>query len=282
MLFLDNLSIYLKYRPNIVVTFGSYVSLIPILFYIFLKPIFYNKLYFMEQNSVLGKVHKIFQFAAENIFISFKLTQGISKKNRKKIIYSGLPIRVNNKILKPKKNTKKINILLFGGSQGSLNMSTNVAKLLASLPEKYRKKIFLNIQTTKNNINNVKNILKNSLIEFNVSTFFKDIESMINRSKFCICRSGSSTINELIMNKKPAILIPLPTASSNHQYLNAKFLSNRKSALIISEDKILTKKTKKIFEKILSNQNLLDSMKKTFKDIKILDSNKIIYEKIFK
>jgi UDP-N-acetylglucosamine--N-acetylmuramyl-(pentapeptide) pyrophosphoryl-undecaprenol N-acetylglucosamine transferase len=66
-----------------------------------------------------------------------------------------------------------------------------------------------------------------------------------------VARCGANTLSEIAALKKPAILIPLPSSASNHQFYNAQIFLENKAALVLEEDKITPKKLNKarIFQK---------------------------------
>ena len=111
--------------------------------------------------------------------------------------------------------------------------------------------------------------------------YSEDIYFKLSKTDLCICRSGSSTINELISLKVPSILVPLPIASNNHQFYNAKFLENLGSAILIEEKYLESDKTLEMLKNIIKDKNLLKDMYVNLNNIKQLDSNKIIFEEIY-
>ena len=114
-----------------------------------------------------------------------------------------------------------------------------------------------------------------------ICTIFPTIQQS-TKTDLCISRAGSSTINEILGLKIPSILVPLPSATNNHQYYNAKFLSNYKASILIEEKNLLSGKSLKIIRDIISNRNLLKSMFKNLNTIAEMNSNDLIYKEIFK
>ena len=180
------------------------------------------------------------------------------------------------------KETKKLNLFVFGGSQGALNLSKIIVELLIKLSDNQQKLVNLTIQVPKNNIKKLKLKLNKTKVNYEISTFYRDIIKRLSKTDICICRAGSSTINEILGLKVPSIMVPLPSASNNHQYYNAKFLSNYKATILVEEKNLLSKKSLKIIRDIISNRNLLKSMFKNLNKIVEMNSNDLIYKKIFK
>jgi len=249
------------------------------------KKIFKTKIYFHEQNSIIGKVHNIFLFASEKIFLTFKNTRGIKNKFKNKIIYSGIPIRnETNKFAKKqfKFKRKKINILVIGGSQGASKLSKIIVEILSNFSNDIQKLVNLTIQAPKSDIFNLKLKLNQTIISYQIKSFYKDIIKKISLSDLCIARAGASTIFELVKLNKPSILVPLPNATNNHQYYNAKYLCNQKASIIIKEKDLLKKNSLTTIKKMILNPNLLKKMYLKLNKIQDMNSNKIIYQEIFK
>ena len=89
------------------------------------------------------------------------------------------------------------------------------------------------------------------------------------------------SLNELIQLKAPSILVPLPSAVGNHQYYNAKFLSDKNGAIIIDEKDLLKKESFNILEKYILNPSSLRRMFTNLSSIDELDSNELMYNNIY-
>ena len=68
--------------------------------------------------------------------------------------------------------------------------------------------------------------------------FLEQIEKFYEECDIVISRAGALTISELCIVGKPSILVPSPNVSENHQFYNAKYLLDRKAAIMIEEEKI--------------------------------------------
>jgi len=229
-------------KPNAVMGSGSYVAF-PLIFAAGIKKI---KSYIHESNAVFGIANRICGIFAKKVFT------GLVIRNNpfiEKTIITGTPVRENfNRTMDKEKILKKFNIkqkskiiTIFGGSQGSKNI--NEAIYYFVLKNRTEKLGYTLIQITgKKNYEEVKKryekyeLMNNNLI---LLDYYENMEELYFISDLMISRSGASTISELIVFKKPAILIPLPTASQNHQLENARFLFEKDCALIIKDDKNL-------------------------------------------
>ena len=106
-----------------------------------------------------------------------------------------------------------------------------------------------------------------------------DIEKI---SDILVCRSGAVTIAEISVIGKPAIFIPLPNVSNDHQTYNAKVLENVKSAKIIKNDELTGKKLNDTIKSMISDKSKLKIMGENAKKIAINDVEDRIYNEIKK
>ena len=105
---------------------------------------------------------------------------------------------------------------------------------------------------------------------------------VVNKSDIVISRAGAGTINDIIKFQVPSILIPLPHSIYNHQFLNAKYLLDKKAAILIEENEWNLDKAYLIFKDLCENVILRESLVKNLQSIKILDANRLMFDKITK
>ena len=284
--FLQFIFLFIQKKPKNIITFGGYVSFAPLLTVILLRKIIDTNIYFHEQNAVIGDVHKKFLFSAKKIFLTFEHTKGIDEKYFKNTCYSGIPIRkeikkysLTNYNFQRKRTTTKI--LIFGGSQGSSNLSYKVLDIFKQLSKESKSLIQISIQCPEKDYINLKSILKETNINYEIKTFYENMIEKISKTDLCICRSGSSTLNEIKALNTPSILVPFPYSKNNHQYYNAKTLSDKRCAILIEEKDFNTKRTLNLIENIILNPNLLTKMFKKLYEMPKLNSNDIIFKNIY-
>lgn len=239
-----------KYRPNLVLSFGGYIAL-PVVIMAWLAGI---PVVTHEQTKVFGLANKIIQLFAERICVSFRST--MPKENSDRWIFTGNPIRrkflaVSNtlelsKLTAVKKKVKKPVVYVTGGKQGSHAINEEILKLLPDLASSF----VLIIQTGDNRqfddfsrFNLAKSQLPPELSErVLVSKFFgsDEIGAVFNLADFVVSRSGANVVFDLASVGKPSILIPLPASRHNEQFLNAEELENRGLAKIVKQENIQT------------------------------------------
>lgn len=228
---------YVIKKENIdaVICTGAYISYPPGLAARRLK----KKLFLMESNVNPGKSILWLAKYATKIYTSYQKSEtffdpiSIFKLNclgnpiRKEILNS--PSR-EEAIKKFNINLKFKTIFIFGGSLGARSINYAVEKYLDEFA-----KMQVNIiwQTGKNYVTPT-NVPENVII----TEFIDDMDTAYSASDLVVARSGATTIAELAVLGKPAILVPLPSASNNEQYENARMLDESKAAILIEDSKI--------------------------------------------
>jgi UDP-N-acetylglucosamine--N-acetylmuramyl-(pentapeptide) pyrophosphoryl-undecaprenol N-acetylglucosamine transferase len=281
--FLQSLIIYLKLRPKIIISFGSYASFTPLICFVFFKVFFKTKLYLHEQNSLIGQTNRMFLKNANKIFVNFDKDYPSLKKFKNKTFVVGLPQKKINKNFNfnKKENENNINFLVYAGSQGSLdilNFFSKIANEIKKIPK--LKKINFIVQCPIQMQTQIKNLLINNDFKFEIKNFFNNFEDILIKTNIALCRSGAGTINDLINYKIPAIILPLPASKNNHQFENAKLLSEIGCAILADKetkelDKILLFIRNVIDDKIF-NKSLLDKYSK----IKRYNANLLMWKHI--
>lgn len=210
-------------KPTAVVGFGGYPSLPPLLAAAHLNiPTIIH-----EQNAVMGRANRLLATRIKAAAISFERVVGIPDGARSVVNLTGNPVRglvlASAKVpYKPIGSRDKIRLLIFGGSQGAKFFSDAMPDVLARLPEGLRKRLMVTQQCRAEDLPSVQHAYEKSGVSATLETFFSNLPDMMARSHLVICRSGASTIAELGVLGRPAILVPLPGAIDNDQLNNAR------------------------------------------------------------
>ncbi|MCX7955883.1 MAG: UDP-N-acetylglucosamine--N-acetylmuramyl-(pentapeptide) pyrophosphoryl-undecaprenol N-acetylglucosamine transferase [Patescibacteria group bacterium] len=281
--FFNSFFIILNHRPDLILSFGSYLAL-PIVFwgYIFKIPVFTH-----EQTINPGLANKIIGLFAKKIFISFKEAEKFFNKN--KVILTGNPIRQSIfKIQKKPFFIKKTIPVLYitGGSLGSHSINLHIKKILKNLLESY---IVIHQTGDTKEYHDYEDLLsiKNQLPEnlknkyFLAKHFFEDeIAYIYFLSDLVISRSGANTFFELIVLKKPAVFIPLPWSAGKEQQYHAEIFAKAGCGEIFhqieSSDKLL-----RIINKMIKNISFYKNNFKNLRDLYSKNASKKIIKEIF-
>ena len=108
------------------------------------------------------------------------------------------------------------------------------------------------------------------------------MEEVLNSCDLVVCRSGAMTITEISTVGKPAIFIPFPFATENHQEYNARVLERVGAAKIILDKDLNSEVLKNAIEEIINDKNRLEQMGENAKKVAMLNVEEKIYEEIKK
>jgi len=217
-----------KFKPNIVVSFGGYVSVPPII------AAYLNKIPSIthEQTHTISLTTKINSFFVNKIALSFDVY-----KSPKTTITGNL---LRNDITKIKPKKPKNFIFITAGNQGSHTINSIIKILLPNL-QKYT----IYHQTGKTEFKLYKK-LENKYHNYKVFDYIhsQDIGWILNNSSLMISRSGANTSQEIIALGKKSILIPLPKTQQNEQTLNAQYVKSTfpQHTIIISQNSLTPQK----------------------------------------
>lgn len=134
---------------------------------------------------------------------------------------------------------KSFTLLIIGGSQGAKFFSTLIPQTISLLLRKHPKiKINIIQQVTKEDAFKIRKLYDDLGVTNTISDFFHDIYKHYQKADLVVARSGATTIAELIQIGLPAIFIPYPYASNDHQYHNAKSLQNLEASWVYRQEEI--------------------------------------------
>ena len=188
-------------------------------------------------------------------------------------------IQSKSQILNTKKNStlkkNSLNLLVLGGSLGSEKINEVISN---NLPFFKKNKIKIIWQCGNNYFERYKGF-ENKFTK--IFPFLEEIEKFYKKSDIIISRAGALTISELCLVGKPSILIPSPNVSENHQFHNAKYLQDRRAAIMIEEKKI-NDEFKKQLEKLIESNILRKQLSTAINNLARPDATKDIVFQINK
>ena len=270
-----------KIKPKTCIAFGSYATFMPLTALFFYKFFRNINLYLHEQNSVAGKVNLFFLPFTCSFFTNFIEVNNIPEKYKKKKIHVGMPNnkRFNEDITK-KNNTSKKLIFIYGGSQGSQNLINNFLLVIKTISNNELNKLKFVIQCPKKLNIILEKTLKNLKVDYQIKTFFYDIDNILSKTDIAFTRAGAGTINDLIRHKLPSIIFPLPNSIYNHQYYNAKFLLDKKACIVLDENNFNLNSYSKSLNKLIIEKKYFENMQESISNIVLPDTNELILKTI--
>jgi len=270
-----------EFQPDIVIGTGGYVSW-PVV-----KAASARKIptVIHEQNAQAGVTTRMLSAVVDRVMISFEATRGQLKAKREDIILTGNPVRPELFSVNRESEREKLSIpdVLYivscGGSLGARAINEAVLELV-------RNGVF-----TNNNIyithavgsyewrRREEEIGKLETGEgCSVQEYIYDMPSRMCAADLVICRAGAITLAELATLGKPAILIPSPYVTDNHQYKNAKVVENAGAAVVIEEKDLTPKLLEQTLLGLLQDKARLEEMQKNAKSLAINDTHDRIYK----
>ena len=279
--FFQSIIIFMKLKPKIVISFGSYASLTPLICFIIFKIFFKTKLYLHEQNSIIGQTNRTFIKFSNKIFMNFDKNYYSINKYFEKISIVGLPQKIIKKSFKKdyNKTSDIFNFLVFAGSQGSEEIIILLKKIINNLQiKKELKKIKFFIQSPSNKHQEIESLLIKYNYDYEIQNFYDNFETILKKANLAFCRSGAGTINDLINFKIPAIICPLSSAKDNHQYENAKILTDINCGIILDDKKINIEEIILFIEKVFKDNNFKKSVLNNYSKIKLENASELMWK----
>ncbi len=267
-----------EFKPDIVVGVGGYVTM-PVIMAARKMNV---KTVIHEQNSIPGKTNKFLSKGVNKVFTSFEESNKYFG-NGVNVVYTGNPSGDNVSNLKPIKkeslgfNKNKKLVLVTSGSLGSSALNDKLIEFLKKSKNEEYEILFITGER------NYESFTKSNKFSSNIKIlpYLDNLAALFKSCDLVIGRAGAGTISELIVAKTPSILVPSPNVANNHQYYNAKDLSESKRAIMIEEKDLDGKELYKKVKELLSEDSkeykeILNNLKNT----KNFSSSDKIYEEI--
>lgn len=192
-----------------------------------------------EQNARLGRANRWLTPRMKRIATSFAQVDGLAQTERARIVETGNPVRLAIVAERGQPYAPPvagpINLLIIGGSQGARILSTVVPAGLALLPASIKARLAVTQQARPEDANAVRRAYETSGIRAEIATFFADVPVRMARAHLVISRAGASSVAELCVIGRPAILVPYRHAADDHQTANAEALAAAGAAWVMSE-----------------------------------------------
>lgn len=272
---------YLKeFKPDIVIGMGGYASVPVVLGAVLLK----IKTLIHEQNSIPGKANRLLAKFVDKVAINFADSKSYLPAN--KIEVTGNPIRTQigqisrqEALARFNLDTNKFTLLVFGGSKGAHRINEVMKEAINFFPED---KIQIIWATGDKDYQPIKEFTSKIGLRIVVEKFFYDLPVAYQSADLIICRAGATTLAEIIACNLPAILIPYPYATDNHQEHNARFLLEKGVAMMIKELELSSEKLTKTIIELVQNRNKLNTMAKNYQSLKTTDATQNVIDIIYR
>ena len=221
--------------PSAVLAMGGFTSAPPVLAGKKLRA----ATFLHESNTVPGRANKFLSWFVSQAFVGFPTCA--ARLRTKDILPTGTPVRPQFTRadtgaarvalgLQPQCDT----LLIMGGSQGASGINQLVMRCLAAWRREMPEVQFLHL-TGARDLDKVSAAYREAGAVAVVRPFLTEMELALNAATVAVSRSGASSLAEFAALRLPAILIPYPAATDNHQFHNARAFVETGAARLVSE-----------------------------------------------
>lgn len=275
-----------EFQPDIVIGTGGYICGSAIL-----AAKKYNiPTMLHESNAFPGKAVEMLSKKVDTILVGFKEAKDrlIHAKN---VVVTGTPTKIKNRNFTSQEKAKilkelglkenKPMVLIFGGSQGAKAINDTVIEIVNNKLNKDYQIMWapgpMQFKLIKQRIKNM-----SKLEGVKIVPYIYNMEEVMNVADLIIARSGAMTITEVATVGKPAIFVPLPYVSQNHQEYNAKVLEAVGAAKIILNKDLKEDVLNKEIEGIIQYPDKISKMSEKARQIANQQVEDKIYEEVKK
>jgi UDP-N-acetylglucosamine--N-acetylmuramyl-(pentapeptide) pyrophosphoryl-undecaprenol N-acetylglucosamine transferase len=254
------------FAPDAVVAMGGYLGF-PLVFAAALRGI---PRYVHESNVLLGLANRASVALGATLLRGWPLPQIPGSE------LTGTPVRPALLTRKAAQECRralaldpgKRTVLVFGGSQGARALNEAFPEALRSLSREEIESLQVIHLTGRGRSRALQALYDGIGIKASARDYLDDMELGYGAADLVVCRAGASTLNELLAQEKPAVLVPYPHAAADHQTANARFLEARGTVRMAAEGAgFAVRLSAAIKDLLLSNDGaLLRDMQRHFEE----------------
>lgn len=280
-----------KFKPNVVIGTGGYIC-VPVGLAAKAQNI---PLVIHESNAFPGMAIKMLSSKANKVLVGFEDAKKRLPK-AKEVIVTGTPTKVKKMMLTNSKKQELLKqnrlkeslpiVLCFGGSQGAQSINHSLTQIIS---QKQNKNYQIVWAAGPSQYEEIKQLLKKEhnldieeIENVKILPYIYNMEEMLNLVDLVVCRSGAMTITEIANVGKPAIFIPFPFATENHQEYNAKVLESVGAAKIILDKNLTAQTLNEQISKMVEDKNKLLQMGKKANMVATINTEQKIYQEVKK
>jgi UDP-N-acetylglucosamine--N-acetylmuramyl-(pentapeptide) pyrophosphoryl-undecaprenol N-acetylglucosamine transferase len=252
----ESRAILRDFHPRVVIGFGAYASG-PVIVAAWRQRL---PILLVEPNAIPGFTNRVASRMARKVAVGFEDRDHVFKG---KAVVTGTPVRPLQ--LRAVENDR-FTFGIFCGSQGSQFINRTIVDALPRLAER-RDRLRLIHQTGKNDYERIRSEFEKTAPFFDAVPFISDVEAFYSRCDLLLCRAGAVTLAELTALGKPAILVPLPTATHNHQEQNARRLAEAGGARMILQKDLTVELLLNELDRLMGAPDQLEMMSQASRNL---------------
>lgn len=268
-----------EFDPDVVIGTGGYVSSAVV----YAAHRLHIPTVIHEQNTIAGITNKFLGHFVDKIAIAFKEAQDQFSEKRK-IVFTGNPraqevakIEKNSRLEDYELKADKPTVMIFGGSRGAAPINKTTIESLEEFSKSDYQLLFVTGRVHYDDV--IKKIDSKSLNMDNVSVqpYIDNMPEILPDISLIVGRSGATSIAEITALGIPAIFVPSPYVTHDHQTKNALSVAKNGAAVMIPESDLTSESLYSEVNKIMSSEDIRDKMSTASKEIGVPDaSDKLI------
>jgi UDP-N-acetylglucosamine--N-acetylmuramyl-(pentapeptide) pyrophosphoryl-undecaprenol N-acetylglucosamine transferase len=247
--FLESARILRRHRPDVVLGVGGYASG-PL---VFAAALLGYPTAIQEQNSLPGFTNRMLGRLVQRVFVAFD--DAAARFARRKVRFVGNPVRrsfLDSAAAGAAGDGGAIVVL--GGSQGSRAVNELALGMVRVLDARGRLPPVIH-QTGADQLDEMQ--VSYAALGYEgrveVRAFIDDMPAVLGKAAVCVARAGALTLAELAIMRRPAILIPLPTAADDHQTMNALAFERAGAAVVLPQAQASATRLGDLVDEILAD-----------------------------
>lgn len=268
-----------SFRPDVVIGTGGYVSG-PLLYVAASMQI---PTLIHEQNVFAGMTSRMLSSKVDTVCISFEKSRKSFEK-AKNVVLTGNPLREELFNITSADAKRKLGVddkpflVAFGGSLGARKLNETMIDYIKNVEDS---KYHILFATGEREFDYVTSSLGNMKKDgVKVVKYIYNMDEVMQAADLLVCRAGAITVSELNALGKPAVLIPSPNVTDNHQYYNAKALADNGAAVLMEEKDLNNRIFTKTVNNLLADKENLKHMGVNSSKMGIKDAARLILKEI--
>jgi UDP-N-acetylglucosamine--N-acetylmuramyl-(pentapeptide) pyrophosphoryl-undecaprenol N-acetylglucosamine transferase len=244
-------------KPDVVVGFGGYPT-IPAMAAAWLTR---TPSMIHEQNGILGRVNRLFARRVDTVACGTwptLLPEGVQGVHTGNPVRAAVLERAGAPYMPP--GDWPMSLLVFGGSQGARILADTVPEAIGRLPGALRGHLRISQQARPEDFERVTDAYRRLGVRAEVDSFFRDMPRRLSEAQLVVSRAGASSVADIAVVGRPAVLIPYAAATGNHQAANAGALVDADAAVTIPESRLSPETLAQAIDSILTQPARADAM----------------------
>ncbi len=264
-----------EFKPDIVIGTGGYVSSA----IVYAAHLMHIPTIIHEQNTIAGVTNKFLGHFVNNIAIAFEEARS-QFSEKKKIVFTGNPraqevvsIKKNNRLEDFNLNPQEPTVLVFGGSRGATPINNSFVQDFDKFSDANYQVLFV---TGNAHFANVSEILGDKMDRYhNISVvpYIENMPEILPDIQLIVGRSGATSIAEITALGIPAIFIPSPYVTHDHQTVNAQSVAKNGAAVVLKEPDLNAQSLFDSVNRIMTDESKQKEMSEKSKEIGVPDAS---------